>query len=417
MTLVTYTSSAARKNSQIKILTITLILFFILNPAFDLISTLLSTPLESSNRLSLLSRGVFTLIVSTFALTIALQKQRSFLLVLLPVLFTTLSIFSWYFLGFYEESVAFETVNVAFKAFSFFFFCIAFKYLFKNGGHIESIELIVKLSFLAYTTAIILGPVLGIDSFKSYGEVRFGYKGIILAQNEASALLLVGLLLFGYKIVIGSSNKLDSIGIIFAVTAAFIIGTKAAFILPISILTIILISKNGIVKSSPFILLTLAAFPITIYSLTLVSSNVQDVLDSTTQYLTYQLSNYANNSIFTLLLSGRDDKLIYALNNIVEQNPFYLVLGGYPLGFYSIELDFFDLSLLFGIPAFLIYLLNLKNEFLKNKKGITLRYYTLAFILVIAVSNSAGHLLTSALALPYLAFFCVYGSVNNQKNR
>lgn len=402
---------------QLKILTVSFMLFFILNPTFDFISTLLTDSNSGFNRITLFSRGLFTLIASIFALALAFKKQKTLSILLLPVAVTLLSIFTWCLIGAYDINTAFETINVVFKALSFFFFCIAFKYIFKNSNSTNLIETIVKLSFIAYTTSIILGPLLGIESFKSYGEVRFGYKGIILAQNEASALLLIGLLFFGYKVTLKRSDKIDIIGLLSAAIAAFLIGTKAAVIIPVAVFSIILIARSGFIKSAPFVLFIFVAFPAFIYALTLFSTAAQDVIDSTTQYLTYQLTHSANDNILTLLLSGRDDKLQYAWENIVDENPFYLIFGGYPIGLYSIELDLFDLAFLLGIPTLTIYLINLKNAFLADKKGISRRYYILSFILVLAISNSAGHLLTSALALPYLAFFCMYGSIKTQRTR
>lgn len=405
------------RDKALKILTLALILYFTLNPILDLIATLTTDANGGFNRLSLISRGLFTLIVSTFALSISLKKQNTLLLNLAPIFISALSIFTWCLLDKYDIGIAFETINVVFKSLSFFFFCIAFKYLFKNSQNIDFLEKIFKLSFIAYTSSILLGPVLGIEAFKSYGEVRYGYKGIILAQNEASALLLVGLLFFGYKITLKTSDNIDKIGVITAIVAAFIIGTKAALILPIAVLSIILITRNGIIKSALPILISFVALPIFIYTLTLVSSSAQEVIESTTQYLTYQFTHYANDSIISLLLSGRDDKLQNVWQDIVNNNPFHLVFGGYPLGSYSTELDFFDLAFLLGIPILVVYFINLKNAFLSDRKGITRRYYMLSLILIILISNSAGHVLTSALALPYMAFFCMYGSIKKQHKR
>lgn len=382
-----------------------LLIGFISNPIFDFLSIYLSSSDATHVRVSLLTRGVFiaAIIVATFLLAVPQKKSNAIMLMILSLPLVSVAI--WCVLDFYSVMVLLETTAYLVKVISFFAFLMAFKFI--NKAQQKTAEKVIIITLFVYMLCVVFGALFSIEIFESYSTIeRFGYKGIIIAQNEATGLVLAALLISGYKFVMGESNGYDKLLFSLTSIAAVMLGTKAGVALPILTLAAILIAQKGYIAAVPKVLIAASFFVMVSVLVFVYIPSANEALTKSLSYFVFQYENYAKGNLFTLLLSGRDNKLEFAITEYLFQNPFYLILGGYPLGSYAVELDFVDIALLFGLPIFLIYLKGIYFAFSNKSTARLNRFYFMSFVLVVLVSNTSGHVFTSALTLPYLAFFC-----------
>ncbi|MOA18847.1 hypothetical protein D3C78_1391890 [compost metagenome] len=140
------------------------------------------------------------------------------------------------------------------------------------------------------------------------------------------------------------------------------------------------------------------------------NSDVQLAVNETLAYFEYQYHNQANRSITTLALSGRDIKLDRVYETIFTYAPWTLLIGGYPVAGYTIEMDLFDLIALMGIFGATAYLYcwclcwetkcKQQDTYLKKFKAVFLfTFVSLAFL--------GGHMFYSAVAAPLLALLAI----------
>lgn len=369
---------------------------FLINPLVDFLSTV------TSLRVSLFSRG-FVVMLIVFASIVFNATSRGKLLASTVLFFPLIPMLLWFVLGYYDSVTLVENYIILFKAVSFFSYIIILKHL--ASWQLDRVVVVAKLTLIVYMIFIISGALFDVAVFKSYGEGgRFGYKGIIIAQNEASGLVLAALFIAGFNFVVKKSDIYDVALFISSALSALLLGTKAAVLLPLMIMCIIAVSRYGVLKAVPY----MSAVVIVGVAVFLLSyqGGLNDWYSNSLAYFAYQFEVYAKGDVMTFLLSGRNYKLSYVFNNFIYENPLYLIFGGFPMGSYSVEIDFFDLFLLMGGPIFMIYCFMLFRAFRNNHPESITKYAVFALILVLAVANTGGHVLYSALILPYLAVFC-----------
>lgn len=369
---------------------------FLINPLADLLSTV------TSLRVSLFSRGavVMLIIFSSIALS---ATSREKLMASTVLFFPLLPMLLWFVLGYYDSVTLVENYILLFKIVSFFSYIIILKHL--ASRQLDMVVIVVKLTLIVYMVFIVSGAFFDVAAFKSYGEGgRFGYKGIIIAQNEASGLVLVALFISGFNFVVKKSNIYDVALFVSSALAALLLGTKAAVLLPLMIMCIIAVSRYGFLKAVPY-MSAVVMVGVTVF-LVSYRGALSDWYSNSLAYFAYQFDVYAKGDVMTFLLSGRNYKLSYVFNNFIYENPLYMIFGGFPMGSYSVEIDFFDLFLLMGGPVFIIYCFMFFRVFRNNHSKSITKYVVFALILVLAVANTGGHVLYSALILPYLAVFC-----------
>lgn len=396
------------KKSQIILLM--LMLGIITGPVFDLISTYLSYSGAEFSRATLVTRGFFIVLVIATALAVATKRHIASLLILFTPLFPMAI---WYFLDLYSGKALFESIAFLTKILSLFALITLFSLL--RDKQLNQINILIKASLAIYMLCIIAGAAFNIEMFESYKTIeRSGYKGIITAQNEATGLVFISLLISGFRISTNQATNLDKA--LFAITAiaSFLLGTKPGLILPIVVIAIIYIAENGYIKSIPKIILATALFGALGFVIFSYIPAAKNALNMSLSYFLFQLDHYANGNLVTLLLSGRDNKLDYAVEHYILQNPSYLLFGGYPVGGYVVEIDFIDLAMLFGLPIFAIYLRMVYLAFKGAETTQTARYYMLSFAGIILLANTAGHIFTSALVIPYIAYFCTLKAHNKE---
>ncbi|HKR44365.1 MAG TPA: O-antigen ligase family protein [Paraburkholderia sp.] len=296
-----------------------------------------------------------------------------------------------------------EIIAIA-KVFSLFVYFTAFSEL--SDRQIEKVEAVMRVTLVIYALAIVAGAAFSIDIFRSYrGEtqIRAGYKGVIYAQNEASALLLSGFALICLGVLRRGwdTQSKGIIGLLF--TASFLLGTKAAVVSGLGVVAVYSYARYGLLKATVRFTLTLMALLLFALGVYYASPAVHQAVDLSIQYFVYHRDHASEDAIATVIMSGRNVKFVKVWEELSNESFLPLLAGGYPTVRYPVEMDGPDLALIMGIPVILIYLLDLHRLYVLSPNGCIARYGKYFFLLLLMVACSAGHVLTSAIVAPYLA--------------
>jgi len=296
-----------------------------------------------------------------------------------------------------------EIIAIA-KVFSLFVYIAAFSEL--KDRQMEKVEAVMRIALLGYALAIVAGAAFSIDMFRSYRgdtQIRAGYKGIVYAQNEASALLLSGLALAFLRILRKGWQARSVVFVATLVAAAFLLGTKGAVAAALGVVAVYSYARYGAFKASArvaFVVVMLLGAALAVYYL---SSSVQQAVDLSVQYFRYQSEHANGDKVATVIMSGRNLKFLNVWDELSNQNFVPLLSGGYPTVRYPIEMDGPDLVLIMGIPVFVLYVRDLCRLYCRWGRGHIGQYGKYFFFLLMLIACSAGHVLTSAIAAPYLA--------------
>lgn len=277
----------------------------------------------------------------------------------------------------------------------------------------QQLSTITTVLIYTYSSAIIIGAVFGFSLMRYYDTERWGVKGIIISGNEASGVLLVSLA-WALLQLSRAKNKL----LLPIVTVAILLsGTKSSVIGMFLLLAGYYIARGGV---SSIIKMCVTATAIVIFSAFcyLYFPVVQEAVSNSLGYFEYQYYNFAGESWITLALSGRDMKLATVYSQIINNYPIAFIIGGFPIGNYSTEMDFFDLLALTGIFGLAIYtyqwLKLWKTQSVPNKFEMKFRrVFILSFIVL---GFLGGHMFYSAVTAPLLAALAISFRDNYQPN-
>ncbi|WP_433703999.1 hypothetical protein [Paraburkholderia sacchari] len=300
-----------------------------------------------------------------------------------------------------------EAIVIA-KVFSLFVYFAAFSEL--KDAQLEKVEALMRVTLVVYALAILAGAIFSIDIFRSYRgdtQIRAGYKGIIYAQNEASALLLSGLALAYLHIVRNGWNAKRIAFVAMLITASSLLGTKSALVASFGVIAAYSYARYGAVKASVRLAVVVAAMLVMAFVVYCFVPSVQQALDLSIQYFSYQSDHAGGGRIATVLMSGRNVKFSNVWDDLASRDFLPLLTGGYPSVRYLIEMDGPDLALIMGIPIFCLYVLDVCKLYVRPGKGQVALYGKYFFVLLMIIACSAGHVLTSAIVAPYLAVIAV----------
>lgn len=300
-----------------------------------------------------------------------------------------------------------QTVFVL-KVFSFFVFFAALSGM--SEKQIEKLDPIVRFTLVAYALAIVAGAVFSIDMFRSYWadtQIRSGYKGIVYAQNEASALMIVGL---GYGLVSVLKSGWSAwngalVGSI--LLASCLVGTKAAMAGSVVMICAYFYCRHRVPQATFRALTVVAASAGIAVVAYLTIPGVQSAVALSLQYFTYQHDHARGGGVLTLILSGRDVKFSNVWDDVAKGRYLSLLTGGYPVVRYLVEIDVPDLMLAMGLLATVLYLWSVGQAFLYRESGAMPRFGKWFFFILMATACTAGHVLVSAIISPYLALIAV----------
>ncbi|KER74451.1 hypothetical protein HR51_05130 [Burkholderia cepacia] len=359
-------------------------------------------------RASLLIRGV--MIAGLFVATLGGMRVRRFDLVLTAaVAVCVCTTLGAYAMDMFTKRELIEQLIFVVKVFSFFVYPAAMSLL--SDRRLRQVETIAFATLLIYGAAIVLGALLSIEMFRSYQaqtHIRSGYKGIVNAQNEAAALIVVSIG-FGYLHALLRGWSKRSISLVFCMfIAAMLTGTKGAVVGVLGMTCAYFYSRHNALKATGRIATVVGAMAVSAVLAYLFVSQVSQAVELTLRYFEHQGGRLGGDKAVTLLLSGRNLKFANVWDELRQHEFVPLLTGGYPVIRYMVEIDIPDLVLTFGLPVFAVYLTGLVRAFVpRSRQTGSRRFGGLFFFVMLAMASTAGHVLGSAIVSPYLALIAV----------
>jgi hypothetical protein len=358
-------------------------------------------------RYSLFVRGSMVAGLLFVLLTSGRMRLSSWRTALLAVVAIVASAMTYTFGDMSRAEFAQQAVFVL-KVFSFFVCFAALSRM--SDRQLEKLEPVIRFSLLVYALAIVAGAAFSIDMFRSYWadtQIRSGYKGIVYAQNEASALMIVAL---GYGLLsVLKSGWSASNGVLVGsiLLASCLVGTKAAMAGTVAMTCSYFYCRHRVPQATVRALAVVGALAGVAVVAYLSLPGVKSAVELSVQYFMYQHDHAGGGRVLTMILSGRDVKFSNVWDEVAKEGYVPLLTGGYPVVRYLVEIDVPDLVLAMGLPVCVFYLWSVGKAFLYGEAGAVPRFGKWFLVVLMATACTAGHVLVSAIVSPYLAMIAV----------
>lgn len=363
---------------------------------------------EGSLHPGLLIRGaLLALLVIDLLSSLNSNKSKSKNLIILFLIFTTLSICINTLLRLNYNFFVHEIINVSKPI----FIILLSHYIYRHKLYFKSkINDILKTNYWVFTINIVFSFFTGLG-ISTYDNVAGSTKGFLDAGNSASILALIFLIYFLFE------NRITKIEKIFylllSITVIYMVGTKVIFLVPIVLLIYMLMA---LFRSRQQRLLKSAV--VLIPSVLILIIVVPDLLNILLpRYLpmlkNLNLANIGQITFYDFLMTYR--RTYYAIEQTIFQFSDFVVLlfgvgdtgqtefwKGY--GFKFAGMDYFDFLFQYGLICFgfLIYYTTkaIRLSFL-NKNEISIQ---LCLIFIVLYSFFGGYVLYSLTSGTMLAF-------------
>lgn len=353
--------------------------------SLDSIGTVLSFYDSSFNRVSIFFRFLFFIAVIFILIkNIHINKIYQDFILLLLLLFIYL-LGTLPFVMMHYGALALTRDIIAYSKFLYFLVIISvIPLILYKVKDIHKVKIMYEWIVLITSLAIIFGFLFHIDLFKSYGDVRFGYKGVIYAVNETGFFFLIAYL---YLLIELFAKKVHGVLFILVPIAAILTGTKAAFLgIVISSFIYVLLVKRRLIIYFIF------AFTCVVFLMVYLFHTYASMFD----WFIYSLTQ---SDLITVFLSGRDKYIIDRFLPLINDwGVINYLFGGVNLQIQAVEMDFFDLFSQLGLCGFLLYFLFIIKKMLFSSE----QNINMVFLLSILVyAFFAGHVFYSALNALY----------------
>jgi hypothetical protein len=383
----------------------------LVSPLGDFLSVYMTRSAASHGgdaRISLLVRGM--MIAGLLAVTLSgFRARMSGVRVTITATLAVCVTLGAYVFGALTDREVIEQSVFVLKVFSFFVYPAAMALLSdRRLGQIESVAFVV---LLIYGASIVMGAAMSIEMFRSYQaetHIRSGYKGIVYAQNEAAALIVVALgFAYLHALIRGWSPRSVALAACMLV-AAMLSGTKGAMVGALGMTCAYCYARFDIIKATRYVGMAIAVLMLSAILAYLFIPAVNDAVELSLRYFSHQSGRVGNDKVLTLLLSGRNLKFANVWDDLQQRNFVALLTGGYPVVRYMVEIDIPDLVLMLGLPLFGVYFIALLRAFVRGgQRTMSRRFGRLFFVVLLAMASTAGHVLGSAVIGPFLALIAV----------
>jgi len=335
---------------------------------------------------------------------------KVYLLILSLTAFYLAGVLSSAINGLYEENILRNIVIINKIVFVFICGGVVLAY-FKDVRDRKQLFKYYEWLVLIESFIVVMGFIFKISLFASYDPaIRFGYKGIIPAQNEATGFFIIAVFYFANKFFHLESSNINLYKLVLVLFAGMLTGTKGCVIfIPIIICGYLLkyfrvgFYLKKLVCLLPVIVLIYVKWDF-ILSQVMVSIG----------YLQGQLSSLESSSdllinpTITMLISGRNLKFLYFSNYIRRHwTIINYLFGGFNVFKCSLEVDPLDVFALFGMVGFLVFYLNYFKILGFRIHGMPFNVFYFIAIWTV-VSFTGGHLVYSAINAMYLSVFILH---------
>lgn len=408
-----------------------LMLYVILQPIIDIITSLCVRHISEKFTLGIFIRTIFMLYIMLHTIIKVDKKSKWYIL----IYYSSIALYSIIFLINhyinYEFSMIFIQLKGLIKVFYFPIILASLLVLYKNKKYSLNLKWL-NISLSIYVLTVVIFKIFSIG-YPTYPRLNnLGTIGLFYAGNEVSAIIALLAPICFSTFICKKFNIIYAILCALTVFAMLEIGTKVAFVaitaliilsLFVSAISLIRRESNGAYKQFLTILLiSILTFLLIGYTSAGKNLNIQSVFSNYNNETSQSDSNKSNsntsnkksesNSI--ALLSGRN---IYLKNTYKRyaESPLPTKLIG--LGYVEletdsviesklVEIDYFDIffchgilgTLIYILPLALIILISLKNfftNFICNIKNYTLIFMIYSILIGFGIALLAGHVFTA----------------------
>lgn len=297
-------------------------------------------------RFSQIIKAFFTILILVYGI-VTLNRSKANILIAIVLLIINFLIGQYFLSLKFKELDFIENVNTLFKYLFPFIFFFLVSDIKKLKVHPKSLIPVYKKIIGLNNVLLLIGFALGIPFLTTYtGPWRFGYDGLIFAQNEATFVFIFAITTFYYR-----RFYLKKKEIFFWVTLipSLLVATKGLYLYMLLLMLFHLFIRVPLVKLVP----ALVGFVGIGYFI--FSKVINRIILNSYEVFMYM---YKKGGLLYALLSGRDTFIYSKFIPLINDNwtfPNYL-FGGQDVREFYIEMGFFDLFLFFGVIGGLLYL-------------------------------------------------------------
>ena len=346
-------------------------------------------------RLSLVLRSLFELAVLLYLLNngAGVNGRRSLMVVLTLLVVFLVGATAFVVAG---NSVDLMDTFVIFNKYVFILLAYPFMEVIFSKSATSLVRLCKTYECIVYinSAAMFAGLIFKIQMLRSYletsAESRFGYKGFIYAQNEASLFYLIALF---YAIYSYHTERKKAL-LLTVFFSGFILGTKSSIGFPVLILAVYWIVLRKSLRTK-----LIALGSIALLVIAFLMADIETIYQIF-PVLRYSYYFYSEAGFLTALLSNRNLFVGERFMPIVDGwNMVNWLFGGTNVNTNSIEMDFHDLFLFFGSVGSIIYLFAY-TRILLIKREISFSIFFVSFLFLEA--GLGGHVFYSSMNVLYL---------------
>lgn len=355
------------------------------------------------HRLSQIIKALFTVIVLVYGI-VTLNRAKTNILIAIVLLVLNFLIGQYFLSLKFNELDFLENTNTLFKyLFPFIFFFLV--------SDIKKLEVPPKSLISVYKKIIGLNNILlligfigGISFLSTYkGPWRFGYDGLIFAQNEATFVFIFAITTFYYR---KFYLKKKEIFFWIVLIPSLLVATKGLYLFIVLLLIFHIFMRVPLIKMIPMVVSTF------ILGYFLFSSVINKILINSYQVFMYM---YDKGGLLYALLSGRDAFINKKLVPLISDHwsfPNFL-FGGQDVKKFYIEMGFFDLFLFFGLIGSFLYLYVFYKIF--NLIPFERKFKLFFCFSLISIIATAGHFFESGIAGLHFLFMLLIIYFSSQK--
>lgn len=428
-----------------------LIIYIILQPIIDVITSLLVRNVSEVLTLGVIVRTLFMVGIAIYSLFICDKKYRTKMIIYYTILAIYIISFIVNMFLNYGASGMITQIKGLVKTFYLPIILVALIPILKNKNNRIDNKIFIY-SLLGYTLVIFIAKILGIGYATYEGTDKAGTVGLFFAANEIGAIICcLAPILVSCLLRNNNSLKYNIIYIVTLILYIFSLlemGTKAPFFGAIGLVVVTICvcliqffsskKKGYLIKGSITILITLVTFILVPYNsiginiqktngvsfpkiLDLIQGSIKENEEQEIQPQEQNITQYQ-----TSLVSGRDEFLANNLEIYKNSSMQNKILGiGYMKQNDSeltqlklVEMDYFDIALCHGIVGFIVYfapfvilaIAIIKNLF-KNIKKVLLNqevcFMIYSVIDVMGAALLAGHVLTAPASGIYVSVIII----------
>lgn len=294
----------------------------------------------------------------------------------------------------------------------FFFICYeALKQCFRTARERDRLFKVYEVLALAQVVVIIVSFIFDLDIFAAYSRVtdsgvlikRFGYQGLIPAQNEISAFFVIAFFYFLSKI---NHLRRGVLVLLMTMVAGVLTGTKVTLVLPAILgMYILAYATDHFVKARTKFSKAYLFIGVTFLFLLIVVVWQRDYflsrISRTISYYEYQVAHYYSGMRDALLGDRRLQVKVFLSDILPRFSILNYLFGGIDLMTWSTEMDPIDVFARLGLVGGAAFYISYLKALIP---ALRLRPTRLVFVLTwLGVSSFSGHVAFTAINGLYLA--------------